>query len=104
MEAEGTRIVFKVPKKLTGLGGVITVMVEGGLKVKGEKVHGYWNPRSRTIKLAKGNTPHEMEHTFYHEQMHAALDDSGQWNLLTKEGAEALCDLVATMRMREQYK
>jgi hypothetical protein len=96
--------VFKVPKKLTGLGGEITVSVESRLKVKGEKVHGYWNPRTRAIKLSRGNTAYEMEHTLYHEQMHAALDDSGQWNLLTKEGAEALCDLVATMRMREQDK
>lgn len=95
---------FKVPKKLIGLGGDITVVVEAGLKVRGEKVHGYWDPRSRTIKLNKGNNEHEMEHTFYHEQLHAALDDSGQWNLLTKEGAEALCDLVAMMRMREQDK
>lgn len=95
---------FKVPKKLTGLGGEIKVVVEKRLKVKGDKVHGYWDPRARTIKLSAGNTKYEMERTFYHEQLHAALDDSGQWNLLTKEGAEALCDLVAMMRMREQGK
>lgn len=87
-----------------GLGGEIKVVYVQGLKLKGEKLHGLWDPRTRTIKLNTKNTPFEMEHTYYHELQHAALDDSGQWNLLTKEGAEALCDLVATARMREQDK
>lgn len=95
---------FKLPKSAMGLGGSIKVVVVPGLKLKGQKLHGLWDPRTRTIKLSTKNSDYEMEHTFYHELLHAALDDSGQWNLLTKEGAEALCDLVATARMREQSK
>ena len=95
---------MKLPKTIMGLGGPIRVKVVERLKVKGDRVHGSWDPRKRLISLDAENTAVETEQTFYHELMHAALDDSGQWNLLTKEGAEALCDLVAMARMREKAK
>lgn len=93
---------FKLPKVANGMAGPIKVVLVKGLKLKGQRLHGSWTAHKRTIKLNAKNSVWQMQHTYWHELTHAALDDSGQWNLLTEAGMEALCDLVASMIMREQ--
>jgi hypothetical protein len=91
-----------IPKKVMGLGGWITVKVVPGLTHKKKKVSGLWNARTRTISILAGELPREMRHTLYHELTHAAIYDSGQHNLLSEEGNEALCDMMAMARLREE--
>ena len=38
---------------------------------------------------------------FYHEWMHAVLDDAGLSNILTKAVGESICDAAATARLQE---
>jgi Zn-dependent peptidase ImmA (M78 family) len=92
---------FKFPKKVLGLAGPITVRFKGNPTVKGEVVAGYWRTASRLIVVSSSIEPRQQVHTYFHELVHAALDDSGQCNLLTDEGQEALCDLIATARLLE---
>lgn len=92
---------FKIPEKVMGLGGFVRVEIVKGLRYKKKKVSGLWTPEERLIQIEAKDTPREQAHTYFHELTHAALYDSGQHNLLTREGNEALCDLIAVARLRE---
>jgi hypothetical protein len=41
--------------------------------------------------------------TLFHELTHVALDDSGLSNGMNDELVEAVCDAVATQRVREMF-
>lgn len=92
----------KLPKTVNGLGGPIKVRVVPKLKLKGVKVAGLWYSYARKIEIAGFLPIREQRHTLYHELVHAALDDSGLHNTLTKESQEVLCDLLATARLRSE--
>lgn len=92
---------FKIPKKVMALGGEITVAIVANLRYRRKKVSGLWMPDRRLIQIEESDTPREQAHTYFHELTHAALYDSGQHNLLTHDGNEAICDLMAVARLRE---
>lgn len=92
----------KLPKKTMGLGGAITVKLVSKLKYKGTKVAGLWHSYARLIEVSDSLPLREQRHTYYHELVHAALDDSGLQHTLTKESQEVLCDLLATARLRSE--
>ena len=92
----------KIPKTVMGLGGEITVKMVHKLRDKKKKrVAGLWTPGSRLIQIDCSEPEREQLHTYYHELAHAALWDSGQHNLLTEDGNEAIVDLIAMARLRE---
>lgn len=87
-----------------GLGGPITIEVlEKLLDEDGGHCWGLWLAPERRIKIEKNAKREHMWGTFYHELVHAALDDSGLSNLLTEPQQEALCDAMSTARMRERF-
>lgn len=92
---------MRIPKTVMGLGGPITVEIVTKLrKISGKEVVGQWELETRTISLVK-RAKKLMERTYYHELIHAAIDDSGVGNLLTPDSEETLCDLFAMARSRE---
>ena len=91
---------MKIPKKVMGLGGPITVKVVPKLRRKKDKLSGLWLPDTREIHLLDQKHS-EMLHTYFHELAHAALYDSGQHNLLSQDGNEAIADLMGMARLRE---
>jgi Zn-dependent peptidase ImmA (M78 family) len=93
---------MKIPKKVMGLGGMITVKRIPKLKFKGEKVAGLWRSYERTIEINSSLPVREQRHTLYHELTHAALDDSGLHYTMSKDSQEVLCDLMATSRLRSE--
>ena len=93
---------MNIPKRVMGLGGEIRVKIIKKPRHQKKVVSGLWIPEQRTILINKDDTPRERYLTYLHELTHAALYDSGQHNLLTHDGNEAICDLVATMRLREE--
>lgn len=57
-------------------------------KINKEDDLGYYDPNSNTIKLKKSNeirSQDQVEQTFYHEAIHAALDNIGQTELSKSE-------------------
>lgn len=92
---------YKIPKTVMGLGGEIRVKFVKNLRHEKVRVSGLWVPEQRTIKISARDTAREQYITYLHELTHAALYDSGQHNLLTRDGNEAICDLISTARLRE---
>lgn len=70
---------------------------------KDESAWGMWHRDRRTIEIDARQTPELQWSTFFHEVTHCALDDSGLANILTEPQQEALCDAMATARMRERF-
>lgn len=93
-----------LPKTVMAPGGPVTVEVCDKLTDEdGAHCLGLWLSRERRIKVERHPQPRQMWLVFYHELVHAALDDSGLSNLLTEPQQEALCDALATARMRERF-
>ena len=63
---------------------------------------GSWFLAKRLIQIQRDLPLSVQWSTFYHEQMHALLDDSGVANLLSGEMKEAICDAYGTARVIEQ--
>jgi hypothetical protein len=93
-----------LPKRLDAPGGAVTIVrVVGDLTAQGVACWGTWEPHTRTIEVSKGAPMAHQWKVLFHELAHVALDDSGLSNGLTDEMQEALCDAVATARMRERF-
>lgn len=93
---------MQIPNKVMGLGGLIDVKVVEELElIEDKEADAAWDVNNRVIELVQ-RQPNTMQHRYYHELVHAAIDDSGIGNLLTSKLEEALCDLIATARMREE--
>jgi hypothetical protein len=93
-----------LPALVMGMGGPITVeLCDKLVDEDGAHCLGLWIFRERRIKLERHKDRAQVWATFYHELVHAALDDSGLSNLLTEPQQEALCDALANARMRERF-
>lgn len=78
-------------------------MVVGLKDDDGDTAWGLWKLETRVIELEQ-NAPRALQWTtLYHELVHAALDDSGLGNLFTDAQQEAICDAMASARMRERF-
>jgi hypothetical protein len=96
--------VAPLPKQVMGMAGPIAVEVCDKLTDEdGSHCLGLWIFRERRIKLERHANMQQVWATFYHELVHAALDDSGLSNLLTEPQQEALCDALANARIRERF-
>ena len=93
-----------IPKTVVTIQGTVPVMLVAGLKDEdGEEAWGLWCRRHRTIEIELTLPPPMQWSAYFHELMHAALDDSGLANLLTDTQQEALCDASASARIRELF-
>ena len=92
------------PVEVMGLGGPITVEIADKLTDEdGGHCWGLWMAPQRLVKIERHTSRDHMWATLYHELIHAALDDSGLSNMLTEPQQEALCDALATARIRERF-
>jgi len=86
-----------VPNEIPSLLGPVSVHLVN--EVGDEDNCGDWSHEKREIRIRK-SLPHTVIwHTFYHQQMHMILEDSGVAQLLTKKLDEAICDAFATYRV-----
>ncbi len=91
-----------IPTRVEGAGGPITVKrVKRARSDDGKACWGTWDASKREIEIDRSPSREYQLHTLFHELTHAALDDAGIANLLSDAGQEAVCDAMATARMRE---
>lgn len=90
----------KVPARVAGVLDAIRVRLETG-RMTEHNEYGRWEWATRTVTLDASLTGRALWQVFYHELVHAALSDCGVQ--LTKEQEEAVCDAIATARVREQF-
>ncbi len=101
--ATATRIKWPaIPAIVEGAGGPITVRkVKRARSDDGRPCWGTWEMSKREIQLDRSASREHQTRTYFHELVHAALDDAGIAYLLSEEGAETICEAVASARMRE---
>ena len=93
-----------LPKAISAPGGDVAVVLVDKLKhPDGTECWGIWDDSTRTISLDKSANRRHQWRVLYHELAHVALGDAGLDNGIGDELVEAICDAVATQRMRERF-
>ena len=69
----------------------------------GDKVWGVWYWGDKLIEIEARAALSVQWQALEHERCHVTLDATGVAQTLTVEQAEAVCDAVATARMRERF-
>ncbi len=91
-----------LPTRVEGAGGPITVKrVKRARSDDGKACWGTWDASRREVQVDRSPPRSHQLHTLFHELTHAALDDAGLAQLLSDHGQEAICEAIATARMRE---
>ncbi len=94
----------RLPKELEGPGGTLTIVLKkDGIRHENTECWGLYEPETRTISLDARAKPRQRWQTLYHELVHAAIIDAGLSNGLADSMHEAICDAIATARMRERF-
>ena len=94
----------RLPTNVEAAGGPVIVKLRTAkVMAEDKEVWGSWDESSRTIELDARVHPRHQWRVFFHELMHATLADAGLENLFPEPTVEALCDAVATARMREKF-
>lgn len=93
-----------LPKEVQTPGGVVVVKRVPPIKLPTSvEAWGTWEPYARTIEIDQSPPMRHQWKVLFHELTHVALDDSGLCNGMTEEMQEAVCDAVATARLRERF-
>jgi Zn-dependent peptidase ImmA (M78 family) len=92
-----------LPTVVAGLAGPIRVLRSDKVRVGGAAAWGYWEKGKRLIVIDRRAPMRQQWVAFFHELQHAALDDTGIDNIVSKKVAEAICDAVSSARMRERF-
>lgn len=103
------RKAFAIPAKVSGIAGPIKVVIVAKPRdhddvthdPETDPCHGTYSASKRRIELDEGIVEAHRIHTYFHELAHAALMDSGVAHLLSSKVEEAVCDAIATARVRE---
>lgn len=94
----------KLPTTVSAPGGEIAVRITPApLKIGTQEVWGAWDEGQRTIEISTDVPPRSVWKVFFHELTHVAITDSGLDNMISDELHEAICDAVATQRVRERF-
>ena len=93
----------KLPVRFDALAGEVRLRLRPRTKADGRDAWGSWDENTRVIEIDATALPRHQWQTLYHELAHAALTDSGVEEILTDQVVEAICDCVATARMRERF-
>lgn len=91
-----------LPKSVMAPGGEVTVWLVDKAGTNGD-AWGTWQEATRTVEIEKSAQPRHRWRVFYHEMTHVALDDAGLSNGMPEELVEAICDAMASARMRERF-
>jgi Zn-dependent peptidase ImmA (M78 family) len=93
-----------IPRKVMMPGGpVVVVLTRRTIRHENSECWGLYDIERRTITIDVKAEPRQRWRTFYHELTHVAVIDSGLANSLRDNVHEALCDAMATARMRERF-
>lgn len=93
-----------LPKTLMAPGGEVSIKLVDKLKhPDGDECWGIWDESVRQITLDKTATRRHLWKVLYHELTHVALGDAGLDNGMPNELVEAVCDAIASARMRERF-
>lgn len=90
----------KIPTRLEGLAGPITVTLVRRVRVAGVACWGSWQSERRAVALDCGAPREHQWRTLFHELTHSALDDSGLGSQLSEAGNEAICEAMASLHVR----
>lgn len=95
----------RLPKRIEAPGGAVLVVLrpKGAVRTEDAEAWGTWEPHTRTIELDRSPPLAHQWRVLFHELAHVALDDAGLSNGMPDELVEAVCDAVATQRMRERF-
>lgn len=95
----------RLPKWLEAPGGPVTVTLrpKGAVSAGHDEAWGTWEPHTRRIEIDRSAPLAHQWRVLFHELAHVALDDAGLSNGMPEELVEAVCDAVATARMRERF-
>ena len=93
-----------LPKVICAPGGDVTIVQLPKVKhPDGAECWGLWDDSLRTVTIDATATPAHRHWTLYHEMTHVALSDSGLDEGINAHLVEAICNCVATARMRERF-
>lgn len=93
-----------LPKSVMAPGGEVSVSLVANIKhPDGDECWGIWDDAARTITLDKTAMKRHQWRVLFHELTHVALDDAGLSNGMNDELVEAVCDAIASARMRERF-
>jgi hypothetical protein len=90
------------PTSMETIAGRVEVRLVPNLYADSTKVWGVWWWGKRLIEI-EANAPTWIRwHTLHHELCHVSLDASGLANVTPDKMQEAICDAMASNRMRER--
>ena len=89
----------KLPDTMDAPSGPVAVVLKP-TAAKGKM--GSFDPSARVVTVDSALSPDRQWWVLFHEMAHVALWDSGAANLMKKRVQEAVCDAIATARMRER--
>lgn len=95
----------RLPAVVQGAGGTITVAIVSKIE-GGDAEHdmlGVFRATERRIEVLASLRGDQRWLVLFHELAHAALWDSGASNHLPDAVEEAVCDAIATARIREKF-
>lgn len=93
-----------LPETIDAPAGPVAVVLGDNLRdPDGDEAWGLYDEAARVITVERALAPRFRWHTFYHEWAHVALMDAGVANLFGSRVNEALCDAIATARLRERF-
>jgi len=93
-----------LPDHIEAPAGRVSVILGINLKLEdGRDADGYFDRQARVISIDSSLPGRSRWHTYFHEAVHVALEDSGLANLYRRRELEALCDAIATARLRERF-
>jgi Zn-dependent peptidase ImmA (M78 family) len=81
----------------------VTLRPKGQVRTDQSEAWGTWEPHTRTVEIDRSAPPAHQWRTLFHELAHVALDDAGLSNGMHDDLVEAVCDAIATARMRERF-
>lgn len=95
----------RIPAQFEAPGGLVMIVRKpsGAVKSGVNECWGTWEPHTRTIELDSSAPLAHQWRTLFHELTHVGLDDAGLSNGMNDELVEAVCDAMATLRMRERF-
>lgn len=89
-----------LPRTVSAPSGPVAIVLKP-TAAKGKM--GSFDPSARTVTVDSALSPDRQWWVLFHEMAHVALWDSGTANLMKKRVQEAVCDAIATARMRERF-
>lgn len=75
----------------------------GKVRTPEHEAWGTWEPHTRTVEIDTSAPMAHQWRTLFHELAHVALDDAGLSHGMHDDLVEAVCDAIATARMRERF-